>query len=69
MAISWLETNRMWRLLDGGTRIVVVNGAEEDSLLTVVGAVVALHEDGARPEVRRSSGLSIDAGRELCFRR
>ena len=43
MAISWLQTDGLWPLLDGGTRIVVANGAETDSLLTITGAVVALH--------------------------
>lgn len=67
MAISWLETDGLWPLLDGGTRIVVANGAEADSLLEIVGAVVALHEDGARPEVRRSTALSIAPGESYAF--
>jgi hypothetical protein len=68
MAISWLKTDGLWPLLDGGTRIVVVNSAEADSLLTIVGAVVALHdEDDGRPEVRRSAGLSIAPGESSAF--
>jgi hypothetical protein len=68
MAISWLETGGLWPLLDGGTRIVVANGTETDSLLEIVGAVVALHdEDGGRPEVRRTNGLSIAAGESFAF--
>ena len=67
MAISWLETNGLWPLLDGGTRIVVANSAEADSMLEIVGLVVALHEDGARPEVRRSDGLSIAPGESYAF--
>ena len=68
MAISWLETDRLWPLLDGGTRIVVMNGAESDSLLAITGAVVALHdEDDGRPEVRRSTDLSIAPGESFAF--
>jgi hypothetical protein len=67
MAISWLETDGLWPLLDGGTRIVVVDGAEVDSPLEIVGVVVALHEDGERPEVRRSDGLSIAPGESYAF--
>ena len=67
MAISWLETDGLWPLLDGGTRIVVANSAEADSLLEIVGVVVALHEAGARPEVRRSDNLSIAPGESYAF--
>ncbi len=67
MAISWLETDGLWLLLDGGTRIVVVNSAEADSLLAIVGAVVALHEEDERPEIRRSDGLSIAPGESFAF--
>lgn len=64
--VSWLDASGLRPLLDGGTRVSVVNDAETVDA-TIAGVVVALHRSGAEPHVLRASELEIDGGESLRF--
>jgi hypothetical protein len=67
MAISWLDTDGLWPLLDGGTQIVIVNAADPEIAVAIVGAVAALHGASGAPAVRRSTDLSLEPGESFAF--
>ena len=64
--VSWIDASGLKPLLDGGTRVSVVNEVETVDA-AIAGVVVALHRPGAQPEIRRASELEIDAGETLRF--
>lgn len=64
--VSWLDLSGLRPLLDGGTRVSVVNEVELADA-AIAGAVVALHRPGADPYVLRALELEIEAGESLRF--
>jgi hypothetical protein len=67
MAVSWLDIDELWPLLDGGTQIAIVNAADPESVLTIVGAVAALHGPDGRRRIRRSTDFSVAPGESFAF--
>ena len=53
---------KLMPLLDGGTALVIVNDAEPDTEIRVIGFVCALHDGGNPPDVRRSTDVSLQPG-------
>lgn len=62
MPISWIDSDSLWRHLDGGTRVTIVNDAGEDIVVAITAVAAAFHAADGRVDIRRAADLGLDVG-------